>query len=271
MRRSHQERHSQPALLRVSHDDELITSIAQDSLPFEREFIVDLANRHATIVFASRDASRHIFDLGGIRSTDFSYAHLSVRVHTNLAVQADCVLAPTSNDPRQAFERGELPGVRFQPFFLPGSGVETAQFVGRGLFERGLHFSGFVTPGNVSIICLCDVCSRSFHLQSFHAGFSECVYFYCDSGIHTLIASGRLPDAPPLLACADDDSLLRFESALPTCSECGGHFRYYNPLRCPYCTAPYIDFARYPLERVREYYGNTLFGDRTQSYRPATT
>ena len=54
------------------------------------------------------------------------------------------------------------------------------------------------------------------------------------------------------------------EKVLPPCQACSGAFRYLNPLRCPHCRAPYIDFPRYPDIRRSEYYGNVMFGSRPQ-------
>ena len=55
-------------------------------------------------------------------------------------------------------------GVRFQPFMLPEFTVDTSDLAGKGLFDRGLHFPGSITPGNVSVLCLCDSCKKSFRL-----------------------------------------------------------------------------------------------------------
>jgi hypothetical protein len=39
-----------------------------------------------------------------------------------------------------------------------------------------------------------------------------------------------------------------------------------NPLRCPHCGDPYIDFKAHPQLRVNEYYGNTFYGERPLTY-----
>jgi hypothetical protein len=59
--------------------------------------------------------------------------------------------------------------------------------IGKGLSERGLHFSGTVTPSNVRCICVCDSCKQSFSLQHFHAGFSDAQYFYSTNSKETLV------------------------------------------------------------------------------------
>jgi hypothetical protein len=98
------------------------------------------------------------------------------------------------------------------------------------------------------------------------AAFSNLVYFYCSGGPHTLTASSYEKDAPPVLGKADKDSVARFERSLPSCTQCGGQFRYMNPLVRPHCQQPFIDFPSHPEERDREYYGNYLYGTSVQHY-----
>lgn len=45
-------------------------------------------------------------------------------------------------------------------------------------------------------------------------------------------------------------------------SDNNDHFRYYNPLRCPHCSATFIDFERYKDMRPNEYYGNTYINEK---------
>lgn len=114
------------------------------------------------------------------------------------------------------------------------------------MFYRGLHYPGLITRGNISLSCICDHCGVSFRLQSFHAGFSNCDYMYSSSGLYTLVYR----EAP----------------ATPITAPDGSTFARLNPLRCPHCQAPYIDFERYPSLRNTEYYGHTLFGMGAVTY-----
>lgn len=114
-----------------------------------------------------------------------------------------------------------------------------------------------MTRANVSLLCLCDECGSSFRLQSFHSGFSALDYFYCESGLHTLVVPAQIAHAPERF---DPDAL----AALPPCRECGKRFRYLNALRCPGCHSPYIDFAGHPDIRAGEYYGNFFYGGELQ-------
>ena len=86
------------------------------------------------------------------------WAHFSIRIQKNLACQADCVVTKNELPDPNGLISGNAKGIRFQPFFLSGSRVETATFRGQGLFARGLHYSGRVTPGSVRLSCECDMC-----------------------------------------------------------------------------------------------------------------
>ena len=262
--------HERDLILRVLRGDEPVCSIASAELPVELR---------PTIPLVTGKALRFVDSAGRVRSFDLSVAlddgdrflHLSVRVSETYVVQADGVLTERADDePQQALQAG-VRAVRMQPFFLPERAEPAPDLRGRGMFQRGLHFPGQITPSTVSLLCLCDHCEKSFRVQSFHAGFSDVTYLYCSSRPHVLIVDRSVPDAPPLLRDADPETIARFERRLPPCVECGGSFAYLNPFRCPHCLAPYIDFAGHPDERAREYYGNYLYGCTPQRLSARTS
>lgn len=196
------------------------------------------------------------------------YLHTSIRVMPNLGLAIDGLISTDPRDPEKP--QGEfVEGVRFQPVFLTQAQTKNDTFTGRGLFERGLHVSWHVTPGTVRESCVCDFCRESFTLQHFHAGLMDAQYFYCDSGTHTLIVNlYDLPDCPAQLQEEVDPAVLRqVEEQLPKCQACEKPFKYYNPLRCPACGKPYIDFERFPEIRPREYYGHYLINQYPQSFK----
>ena len=252
---------SGPPLLRVTLDS---LEIASFNRRRERTPSVPLNGPRPELVFHDSKGGKTAFDLSSLAAEEFAWIHFSIRVGPTFGVQSDALLSSTADPPLESFANHETPGVRLQPFLLPESGEGNGQFQGKGMAARGLHYPGTITPGNVSLLCLCDVCRRTFRLQSFHAGFSGLVYFYCSGGPHTLVMSGYEPDAPPLLQEADPAMLERLHPRLPPCSRCGGSFRHFNPLRCPHCNAPYIDFERFPGERAAEYYGNVVYGETAQ-------
>ena len=191
---------------------------------------------------------------------------MSVRVHDGYACQADCLVHISNELAENSLLKGTVKGIRFQPFYLPQCKANPKELIGQGLFHRGLHFSGTVTPGNVSSSCICDYCGKSFRIQSFHAGFDQSAYFYCSNNPHTLITSAYIAGVPAPLSHPTPSVLSEIESKLPPCKQCGGTFRYANPFLCPHCKRPFIDFQRHPEIRDNEYYGNFLYSERLQEW-----
>ncbi len=253
-------------MLTVCLDDREICSIARSQLPVESKHALRLESESPRVVFSDSQRSTFVHNLASMTAEVARWIHLSVRVSEHFTVMADCLAGDSADPPIEQFLKGEARGVRLQPFYLAECEADPSEMTGRGLFFRGFHFSGVVTPGNVSLSCICDFCRRSFRLQSFHAGFSNLVYFYCNGGPHTLVASSYLTDAPPVMGQTDSESLARFEARLPRCEKCGGDFKYFNSLLCPHCLRPYIDFQNHPQEREIEYYGNLLYGDTLQEW-----
>jgi len=218
--------------------------------------------------FAADHGFRHSQDLSSLFEEGARFLHMSIRWNNTFQVLADAGLTetPKSRGIDERFQRGEIRGVRFQPFYLPQCPRDPAELVGHGLFARGFHFPGIITPGQVSLMCICDACRKGFRLQSFNAALGDDSYFYCSERPHTLVADRWNTAAPAPFVTPDPEALARFEAGLPPCERCGGQFRYLNPLRCPHCLHPYIDFERFPETRAAEYYGNRLYGESCQTY-----
>jgi len=254
-------------LLSVALDGADICTIR--GVPTEEKSSVELTSENPILIFTDFSGRTLSHDLTSVVDEGCSWIHLSVRVHEGYACQADCLINSSRDIDGSAFQKGEVKGIRFQPFYLPECATDPKELVGQGLFYRGLHFSGIVTPGNVSVSCLCDYCRKSFRLQSFHAGFGNNAYFYCDRGPHTLVISSYLEGAPSPLSHPEPAKLTALESRLPRCEVCGGSFSYLNPLLCPHCNEPFIDFKKHPDIRDNEYYGNYLYGSELQEWDEA--
>lgn len=251
-----------PALLTIHVDGQRVGAVTTEQVP--RELNPSAKVRPGSVVsFIAADGTEHVHALGEVTG----WAHFSVRVHANRACQADCVVSDSERFDPEAFSRGEAAGIRFQPFFLPGAAVSNSELKGKGLFARGLHFSGTVTPGNMLLSCECDSCHRSFLIRSYHAGFSNSEYFYSASGKYTLTVSSYLPGAPAALAEPEPAALAALEAAFPAAPD-GSRFAYRNPFRCPHCSATYIAFP-VPGSRSAEYYGNYFAGSELLRYEPA--
>lgn len=178
------------------------------------------------------------------------YLHSSIRINSNSSVQIDGII---SNSSSEFDKNGE--GIRFQPFFLSDKEEENQKLKGLGLFNRGLHYMGLVTPSNVRLICTCDECSKSFGVEFIHAGFAEVQYFYSSNSKETLIVpyDNKLGPVPHQTQKDFDENLLiEIESKLPTTVD--GKFEYYNSFKCPHCFADFINFRENKHLRPREYY-----------------
>lgn len=249
-------------LLRVIIDGTDVAKVTPNDLPCERQPSVRVSPS-SSVSFVDSNGRTYRHDL----PFEDGWLHLSVRVFEHRVCQADGILSQSATPNPEAFGTGADRGIRFNPFYLPGCQADEQELKGRGLFFRGLHFSGRITPGNVSLSCICDACARSFRLQSFHTGFGNCAYFYSESGRDTLIVEDTVPGCPAVLASPAEPALAEFEQRLPRAKTDGTTFRYSNPLRCPHCSGAYIDFRRFPNERPTEYYGNHFFGEQPQFLR----
>jgi hypothetical protein len=252
-----------PALLTVRVNGAELCNFHDHELPSEKTPSIQV-DANSKVSFVDSNGTVHDHALGSSRG----WAHFSVRVHVNKACQADCVISDSPTFDRNAMANGKATGIRFQPFFLPEASVSSSELAGKGLFRRGLHFTGNVTPGNIFLSCECDECHRTFLIRSYHAGFSNSGYFYSASGKYTLTVSTMVPGSPAPLSTPDPQALAMLENSLPLAPD-GSSYSYLNPFRCPHCGAPYINFEANPGLRENEYYGNYFAGSQLMQYEPA--
>ena len=195
------------------------------------------------------------------------YLHSSVRIFKNSGVMIDGII---SRDPIKfsTWTDKDYEAIRMQPFFLSDGEASNVKLKGQGLFMRGLHNSGTVTPGGVRAICICDNCEKSFTVQHFHSGFSEAQYFYSTDSKQTLVVPlSEMKYMPaPLQVEIDDQILSIIEELLPKPISGSGEYKFYNPFRCPHCAAAYIDFENYKNIRPTEYYGIYHINNKMQQY-----
>ena len=249
-------------LLTVLLNGDEIAAIAPGDPPCELTPSRLIANS-SSLEFVDSTGRRRVHSLGDLSG----WAHFSIRLGPHLGCQADCLVTDNEAYDPDAHLKGPAHGIRFQPFFLPEAGMDPQRLAGQGLFARGLHFTGLVTPGFIRLSCECDRCARTFQVQSFHAGFANLGYMYSGSGDYTLTIPDHVPGCPPAMGAPDMAELAKLEAALPLARD-GTTFAYAHPFRCPHCREPYIDFAAHPGLREGEYYGNCLFGIAPVRYVP---
>jgi hypothetical protein len=191
------------------------------------------------------------------------YLHCSIRIHGNSSVMIDGIISISKTELPKWSDK-DYEAIRLQPFYLSNAENENKKLTGTGLFNRGLHYTGIITPSGVRNICVCDSCNKSFSLQHFHAGFSEVQYFYSAKGSETLIVPYNAIEGMPkqLEKYIDVDLLSEVEEKLPK----DVVFKYYNSLKCPHCSTPFIDFEKHKEIRPNEYYGNTLINQKPRLF-----
>ena len=195
-------------LVTIFLNENKICQINKLEVPCEKRFSAVIPAAKSNLVFKDHADNSYTHSL----TFEKDWIHLSIRVHSNLGCQIDCVLSDAEKFNESDFTNGEINGIRFQPFFITGGQIENAQMAGKGLFERGFHFSGRITPGNISLSCICDHCCKSFRIKSFHTGFSNVSYFYSESGLQTLVVSSYIEGAPPAIGNADFEKLAILEA-----------------------------------------------------------
>jgi hypothetical protein len=237
-----------PTILTILVDDIVLRVCTLDDPPLDLTLRTFVGPKTSVLTLDQPTGTRHQFAL----NFEQEAFDLRMRLHESFALELDGTC--------------HHQGIRFQPIILDVSRVAAPETRGRGLIARGFHLPGEVTPSDVSEACICDDCGGSFRLHAFHAGFSDIAYFYSASGKFTLVVNGTEPGAPVPLSDPDPVALAALEARLPPAPD-GSRFSYLNALRCPHCKVPYIDFARHPEMRPKEYYGHTFFGHRAIEFR----
>jgi hypothetical protein len=154
---------------------------------------------------------------------------------------------------------------RLQPFMLG----QDDRSDGQGVFERGFCWSGHVTPGWIRMAAICAA-GDSFCFRTYHAGFSDLGYAYCDRD--SAVGTWDANDQPSAVTSAfrewrSSGEPAAFETGVTELDRrltgqpcpCGGSFAVLNPLRCPTDGSVYVDMSD-PRRRLDEYYFIQLHG-----------
>jgi len=249
------------SLLKISWKNEDICNFGKEEIHKEKYFTIGLKSCNEPLIIRDKQGKETFYDISSLSIDGDLWALFAIWINPNHTAQAECVLTIDENLINR--KSGNQKKVRLEPFYLSDYAGDLNQHIGKGLFARGLNFKGHVTPYDVSLLSLCDFCKKTFRIQSFHSGFNNLLYFYCNSCTNTLVADTSIEKK--IIDKSKKDKMAIIDSTLPTCKKCGGSFRYFNPFLCPHCKKPYIDFIKYPEEREVEYYGNYLYGEKPQS------
>ena len=255
----------------------VIPPVRSDVRQVEYELILSLPKQapELRLFYGNRILAAYIIDpVSNNPDLTGKYLHSCLRILSNGGVMMDGIISNVFSS-----AKGFTEGLRFAPVMLDGSHAShngnERRLKGQGLFARGLLFSGTKLPQDVRLIVLCDNpdcgnefdgIGRSFTLQVFDAWNFGCQYFYSkdDSAETMTLPSQHLPKSMPSQASTSWPSgksdwklpsasaITELDSQLPGER---GKFGLFNPLRCPHCRSPFIDFAAEPLRRKEEHYG----------------
>ena len=104
---------------------------------------------------------------------------------------------------------------------------------GQDLPQKALKYPGFTTPANIRLVGICPECGKSFAFHGYAFYMMQNDVAYSDDGLYCCQISSYDEDIKTKVFEVD-----------------GKTFRYYNSFCCPHCNAPYIDYGKYPENKV---------------------
>lgn len=208
---------------------------------YEFRTAIPLTEKEPTLVINDNDARRREYLLQTEGEEDFSgkYFLLSVRlgVFGHPAAPAALIDGFVSDTPEdRAMTLSDI-GYRMEAYFLVSSG-ELGQkrynmLRGQDLPMKALKYQGYTTPSNVRLIGVCPDCDKSFCFHGYAFYMAQADVAYSDDG---------------LSCCQIIEQNIDRENW--SYEEDGKTFRYYNSFCCPHCGTPYIDYKKFPENKV---------------------
>ena len=133
------------------------------------ETTIEPVSNELTIFKDNKSIANYIIESGNKSNfSSLKSLHLGIRILNNFGLVID---GEIDNSPFKTENKiNQIDGIRFQPVLLNAYNNDNPENKGMGLFSRGLHFSGFITPSNFRLCCICDECKKSFNIHSYHAG-----------------------------------------------------------------------------------------------------
>ncbi|MBR5239189.1 MAG: hypothetical protein IKW04_01265 [Clostridia bacterium] len=142
-----------------------------------------------------------------------------------------------SDDPtKRSMTSGDI-GYRMEAHFLAFGGEASKKryemLRGKDLPMKALKYRGYTTPSNIRLIGICPDCGKSFCFHGYAFYMSQSDIAYSDDG----------------LDCCEITAY-EFDKETWTYEEEGKTFRYYNSFSCPHCGTAYIDYKKYPQNKI---------------------
>ena len=172
---------------------------------------------------------------------DFSgkYFHISVIIsmHGNPAVPAVQIDGFVSDQADAEKMTSQNVGYRMEGYFLRAGGVAAIQCYemlrGQDLPMKALKYPGRTIPSNVRLVGVCPDCGKSFCFHGYAFYMMQNDVAYSDDGLSCCQIQEYNIDTKTWVYETD-----------------GKIFRYYNNFCCPHCGTPYIDYQKYPQNKI---------------------
>lgn len=128
-------------------------------------------------------------------------------------------------------------GYRTEIYYIRSGGKTATELnndlIGQDLVPKALKFQGYTTPGNIRLVGICPHCQKSFTFHGYAFYMIQSDVAYSDDGLDCLEVTSQDIDKESWSYTTDSKT-----------------FRYYNSFCCPHCKKPYIDYKKYPENKV---------------------
>lgn len=225
--------------------ESVMAALSEPTTQKQHEFtaVMPLTEKDPVIRLYEDDRLTREYCLQTEGEEDFSgkYFHIGVRLGMlgNPPVpvaQIDGFVADTAQEREMT---AQDIGYRMEGHFLRCGGITSKLHLerirGQDLVAKGLKYPGYTTPSNVRLIGICQDCGKSLTFHGYAFYMMQCDAAYSDDGQDCFVIEEHISD--PINWSHEQD---------------GKIFRYYNSFCCPHCGAPYIDYRKFP--------GNKVFG-----------
>ena len=149
-------------------------------------------------------------------------------------MQVDGFISDTAED--KTMDTNDI-GYRMEGYFLASGGVASKKrnedLRGQDLVMKGLKYPGYTTPSRVRLVGFCPECKKSFAFHGYAFYMIQSDVAYSDDGL----------DCCEIREYNIDKENWSYETE-------GKIFRYYNTFNCPHCKTPYIDYKKYPKNKI---------------------
>lgn len=208
---------------------------------FEFRGAIKLTEKEPTICIYEDNIKTQDYVLETEGDEDFSgkYFLISVRLGINPRLrvpyaQIDGFVSDTPDD--REFTNNDT-GYRMEVHFLACGGEISKNCAesnkGQDLTTKALKYPGYTTPSNIRLIGVCPECGKSFCFHGYAFYMIQSDVAYSDDGL----------DCCEIVAFDIDKDTWSYQVDDKT-------FRYYNSFACPHCKTPYIDYKKYPQNKV---------------------